>query len=52
MTMQAVAEWLALQDKPQRVLIILSGGNISQSSMHQVWQFDHLQNQPNIQLFE
>ena len=52
MTMQAVAEWLATQNRPQRVLIILSGGNISQSSMQQIWEIDHLQHQPQIHLFD
>jgi threonine dehydratase len=50
--MQAVAEWLAKQNQPQRVLIILSGGNISQSSMQQIWNVDHLQHQPHIHLFD
>ena len=52
MTMQAVAEWLAKQKQPQRVLIILSGGNINQSSMKQIWNVDHLQHQPHIHLFD
>ena len=52
MTMQAVAEWLAVQKSPKQVLVILSGGNISQSAMQTLWENDHLQHTPHIELFE
>lgn len=46
MTMAAVAAWL--QDKPadQKVLVLLSGGNISQASMQKIWQQDYLTQPP------
>ncbi|MDT0596546.1 serine/threonine dehydratase [Glaciecola petra] len=48
MTMQAVAEWLNDQVSPQRVMVIISGGNISATSMQNVWAHDHLTKLPSL----
>jgi threonine dehydratase len=47
MPMQGVFEWLKTQTSKQRVLVIISGGNISASSMQKIWATDYL-NQPPI----
>lgn len=46
MSMAAVARWLQEQDEPQRVLVILSGGNIDHTKMQQIWKQDYLQQLP------
>ena len=48
MTMQAVVEWLGKQSTKKRVLVIISGGNISADSMQKIWQEDQLQNLPSL----
>ncbi|GAB2678259.1 serine/threonine dehydratase [Aliiglaciecola sp. 3_MG-2023] len=48
MSMQAVVEWLKHQPKNQTVLVLLSGGNIDQSKMQQIWSMDHLGEIPNL----
>lgn len=44
--MAAADKWLDAQTQPQRVLVILSGGNIDKKTWEQIWQEDHLQNNP------
>ena len=46
MTMAAVAAWLADKPANQKVLVLLSGGNISQASMLKIWQSDYLTQPP------
>lgn len=46
MTMQGVFEWLKTQTSKQRVLVIISGGNISAQSMQKIWAKDHLNKPP------
>lgn len=48
MSMQAVVEWLANAPKNQKVLVLLSGGNIDQAKMLQIWQRDHLTALPTL----
>jgi threonine dehydratase len=52
MSMGAVIEWLKLQNikqnSKQKVLVILSGGNIDQQKMLKIWQDDHLQLVPSL----
>tara|TARA_R110002153_G_scaffold124543_13_gene271072 strand:+ start:20918 stop:21913 length:996 start_codon:yes stop_codon:yes gene_type:complete len=48
MSMGAVVEWLKLQTTEQKVLVILSGGNIDQQKMQKIWQDDHLQQVPSL----
>lgn len=48
MTMQAVVEWLSTVDKGQKVVVLLSGGNIDGSKMRQIWQVDHLDITPSL----
>ena len=52
MSMGAVIEWLKLQNikqnSEQKVLVILSGGNIDQQKMLKIWQDDHLQLVPSL----
>ena len=46
MTMAAVAAWLGEQSSPKRVLVLLSGGNISPASMQKIWSQDYLAHPP------
>ncbi|MGS2719257.1 serine/threonine dehydratase [Paraglaciecola aestuariivivens] len=48
MSMAAVIEWLKTQNSKQKVLVILSGGNIDQTKMQQIWQNDHLSTLPSL----
>jgi threonine dehydratase len=48
MSMGAVVEWLKSQTSEQKVLVMLSGGNIDQQKMRQIWQDDHLQQIPSL----
>jgi threonine dehydratase len=48
MSMSAVVEWLKLQTSEQKVLVMLSGGNIDQQKMLKIWQYDHLQKVPSL----
>jgi threonine dehydratase len=48
MSMGAVIEWLKTQNTEQKVLVILSGGNIDQAKMQQIWQHDYLQTLPSL----
>ncbi|WP_293746072.1 serine/threonine dehydratase [uncultured Paraglaciecola sp.] len=48
MCMGAVVEWLKSQSSEQKVLVILSGGNIDQQKMLKIWQDDHLQKVPSL----
>ena len=48
MAMAGVMRWLKTKTKPQKVLVILSGGNISEVSMRQIWQKDYLQALPSL----
>lgn len=46
MTMAAVVGWLQEQKKPSSALVVLSGGNIDQPRMQQIWQTDYLDQPP------
>jgi len=46
MTMAAVVAWLSDKPANQKVLVLLSGGNISQASMLKIWQQDYLTQPP------
>jgi len=48
MSMGGVVEWLKLQSGEQKVLVMLSGGNIDQQKMLKIWQDDHLQQLPSL----
>jgi threonine dehydratase len=48
MSMEAVVQWLKSQTGEQKVLVILSGGNIDQQKMLKIWQDDHLQKVPSL----
>ncbi|WP_343857982.1 serine/threonine dehydratase [Aliiglaciecola litoralis] len=48
MTMQAVVEWLRTVPKNQTVVVLLSGGNIDQQKMAQIWSIDYLAQLPAI----
>jgi len=49
MTMEGVVRWLATQQRPQRVLVILSGGNIDQPTMAKIWQDNKLHIPPALE---
>lgn len=46
--MAAAAQWLSTQEKPRRVLVILSGGNIDAATHQQVWETDYLGTPPSL----
>lgn len=46
MTMAAVVSWLLEQETQTDVLVLLSGGNISQESMLKIWEKDYLLQAP------
>jgi len=48
MPMQAVVEWLKTQKAQQRVLVIISGGNMDQSTTQKIWEKDLLGQIPTI----
>jgi threonine dehydratase len=48
MTMHATTSWLASQRTPKRVLVVLSGGNISTQTMQKVWKKDYLTRIPTL----
>lgn len=47
MCMQGAYEWLKTQTQKRRLLLILSGGNISAQSMQKIWATDYLLSPPN-----
>jgi threonine dehydratase len=48
MSMEAVVHWLKNKTEKQKVLVILSGGNIDQQKMLKIWQNDYLQQLPSL----
>jgi threonine dehydratase len=48
MSMAGVVDWLKRQSTPQKVVVILSGGNIDNKKMCQIWQQDHLVTPPSL----
>lgn len=48
MTMEAVFQWLKGVEKDQKVVVLLSGGNIDQSMMSRVWSKDYLTELPRL----
>ena len=52
MSMAAVAAWAANTPPGQTALVMLSGGNISQASMAEIWQRDFLLQPPIINMEE
>ena len=50
MCMGGVVNWLAKQREPQTVLVILSGGNVSEATMRQIWANPDLSIQPSLAL--
>lgn len=50
MCMAGVTAWLAKQQQPRTVLVILSGGNLSKQTMDKIWADDHLATPPTLSL--
>lgn len=48
MSMAAVCQWLKKQRAPQKVLVMLTGGNIDSTKMQQIWQTDYLNTPPSL----
>ncbi|RNC89428.1 MAG: pyridoxal-phosphate dependent enzyme [Allomuricauda sp.] len=48
MPMGAICEWLRTQKTKQRVLMIVSGGNVDQPTTLKIWEQDHLTHIPSI----
>ncbi len=48
MTMEAVVQWLATQPRDQKVVVLLSGGNIDHTMMGRLWASNQLDMIPSI----
>lgn len=48
MSMEAVRRWLSTQKTKQKVLVIISGGNIDQPTTQKIWEKDYLGVVPSI----
>lgn len=48
MPMEAVVRWLRTKKSKQRVLMIVSGGNLDQKTTTKIWEKDCLENVPHI----
>ena len=48
MVMNGVCQWLRRQRSRQKVLVILTGGNIDAATMRRVWATDHLTRVPDL----
>ena len=48
MSMDAVVRWLTPQKKQQTVLVMLSGGNVDQQTMKEIWGENQLDQQPSL----
>lgn len=48
MTMEGVTKWLMSQKTKQKVLVILSGGNIDKETMNKIWATDYLTKLPTL----
>ncbi|TRY32865.1 serine/threonine dehydratase [Aliiglaciecola sp. M165] len=48
MTMEAVFQWLKTVSRGQKVVVLLSGGNIDQHKMSQIWAKDYLTELPRL----
>jgi len=48
MCMDAVCRWLSQQSSPQKVLVILSGGNLDQEKTKIIWQKNYLNSEPRL----
>ena len=46
--MEAVRQWLSTRTKKQRVLVIISGGNVDQQTTLKVWKKDYLDRPPTL----
>lgn len=46
--MAAAIKWLIGQSTPQKVLIVLSGGNLDNDTRQQVWQHNYLMERPQL----
>jgi threonine dehydratase len=42
LNMHAVQEWLKKQDKPKKILVLISGGNIDPAIYRELWKGDYL----------
>lgn len=49
MAMAGAFKWLKSQSKKSKILIILSGGNISEDSQRKIWEQSHLLNRPSME---
>ncbi len=51
MVMDGVCQWLRKQKSSQKILVILSGGNVDAAMMQRVWHQDCLTSEPSIERF-
>lgn len=48
MTMGGVVQWLQTQEKPQKVLVVITGGNMDQYTSSKIWAKDCLSEVPKL----
>ena len=48
MAMEAVTRWLSKQSSKKRVLIVISGGNIDQTTSLKIWRTNYLNELPTL----
>ncbi|NJB37435.1 MULTISPECIES: serine/threonine dehydratase [Flavobacteriaceae] len=48
MPMEAVLQWLRTQKKPQKVMVVITGGNMDQKTSAKIWAKDYLTEVPKL----
>ena len=48
MPMEAIRRWLQTKKTKQRVLMVISGGNVDQPTTQKIWEKDYLQEKPQL----
>ena len=48
MPMEAIVRWLRTQKTKKRVLMVISGGNVDQSTTQKIWEKDCLHLTPSL----
>lgn len=48
MTMEAVVQWLRTQHTPQKVMVVITGGNMDQKTSAKIWAKDYLTEEPKL----
>jgi threonine dehydratase len=48
LAMAGALRWLSTAEQPQKILVVLSGGNVASDMMHSVYSEDHLSKRPTL----